>query len=335
MEDIKRRLFYEPLGENVGDYFLLTIAQALAGKRLKRINFGLGGTNRGKSTVTTACLSALGDYAGSFNAENLAYRNSSQDEAQIMRWALLLRYKRIVFSNEMKSTVELNGNMIKKVSSGGDRIIGRTHCKEETAFVCNFLAVCMSNDLNNIKPYDEAVAKRVRIIPYEKEFVDEPRSSMELKKDPNLEKEMQTERFQQIFISMIVMRYETFMKTEGGVEVEPEEVINAKREWTGDEGGKYQYVKKFLDEFEITNNVSDYTTSNIMEKWMEEIRFGISYILFTKELKAYCQEQNFNIVKSGQKKICGKKSQVWFGVKQQQYIPERDVEPEEYELQEL
>ena len=55
MEDIKRRLFYEPLGENVGDYFLLTIAQALAGKRLKRINFGLGGTNRGKSTVTTAC----------------------------------------------------------------------------------------------------------------------------------------------------------------------------------------------------------------------------------------------------------------------------------------
>ena len=85
MENVKRRLFYEPLGQEVGDYFLLTIAQALAGKRLKRIEFGLGGTNRGKSTVTTACMSSFGDYAGSFNAENLAYRNTSQDEAQIMR----------------------------------------------------------------------------------------------------------------------------------------------------------------------------------------------------------------------------------------------------------
>ena len=99
MEDVKRRLFYEPLGYDVGDYFLLTLAQAIAGKRLKRINFGLGGTNRGKSTITTACTSSLGDYVGSFNAENLAYRKSSQDEAQIMRWALLLRHKRIIFSN--------------------------------------------------------------------------------------------------------------------------------------------------------------------------------------------------------------------------------------------
>ena len=41
-------------------------------------------------------------------------RNTSQDEAQIMKWALLLRHKRIIFPNEMKSTVEFNGNMILK-----------------------------------------------------------------------------------------------------------------------------------------------------------------------------------------------------------------------------
>ena len=216
MEDVKRRLFHEPLGKDVGDYFLLTIAQAMAGKRLKRIEFGLGGTNRGKSTVTTACLSSFGDYAGSFNAENLAYRNSNQDEAQIMRWALLLQHKRIIFSNEMKSTVELNGNMIKKISLGGDRIIGRKHCQEETSFVCNFLAVCMSNDLNNIKPYDEAVSKRVRIIPYEKEFVDEPMNEMELKKDPNLENEMKSDLFKQVFVLMVIKRYEQFIKMKMG-----------------------------------------------------------------------------------------------------------------------
>ena len=133
---------------------------------------------------------------------------------------------------------------------------------------------------------------------------------------------------------MVLLRYDAFVKDEGGVEVKPEEVIKAKREWTGDEGGKYQYVKKFLDDFEITNNVSDYTTSNIMEKWMEEKRFGVSHILFTKELRSYCVEQGLNIVERRAKKICGKPTRVWVGIKQIQYIPEREVETEEYELQE-
>ena len=326
MEDVKRRLFYEPLGYDVGDYFLLTLAQAIAGKRLKRINFGLGGTNRGKSTITTACTSALGDYVGSFNAENLAYRKSSQDEAQIMRWALLLRHKRVIFSNEMKSTVELNGNMIKKISSGGDRIIGRRHCEEETSFVCDFLAVCMSNDLNRIKPYDEAISKRVRIIPYEKEFVDEPENELQLKKDPNLEKEMQTDLFKQVFVSMLLFRYDTFIKDENGVEVEPTEVANAKQEWTGDDGGKYKFVDKFLEEYEITNNAADYTPSKTMEDWLNGVNLGISYILFTKELKAYCKIHNCNNVESKKKKVCGKTPQVWVGVKQISYNPEFDGE---------
>ena len=36
MEDKKILLFYEPLGLGVGDYFLPSITQAIAGKRLKR-----------------------------------------------------------------------------------------------------------------------------------------------------------------------------------------------------------------------------------------------------------------------------------------------------------
>ena len=327
MEDIKRRLFYDPLGYEVGDYFLLTIAQAIAGKRLKRINFGLGGTNRGKSTITTACSLSLGDYVGSFNAENLAYRKTGQDEAQIMRWALLLHHKRIIFSNEMKSTVELDGNMIKKISSGGDRIIGRKHCQEETSFVCDFLAVCMSNDLNRIKPYDEAISKRVRIIPYEKEFVDEPENIMELKKDPNLEKEMQTDLFKRIFVSMLIERYDRFERIEGGVEVEPIAVTAAKQEWTGDDGGKLKFIKRFLEEFEITDNdIADYATSKTIEEWLKGADLGISYTLFTKELKTYCKIHSFNKVESKVKTISGKSVRVWVGLKRIPYNPECERE---------
>jgi len=106
IKSIKERLFYDALGEEVGNYFILNLARGLAGDMMKRILFGLGWTNIGKSILTTAVTLSCGDYIGSFNAENLAYRNTSNDEAQIMRWAMLLRFKRIIFSNEMKSTTE-------------------------------------------------------------------------------------------------------------------------------------------------------------------------------------------------------------------------------------
>ena len=141
LKDVRKRLFYKPLGKPVGKYFIRKIAFALAGKRQKNLLFGLGNTNAGKSTICSGCKLSFGDYAGEFNAENLSYRNTSNDEAQQLRWALLLRHKRIIFSNEMKSTVELNGNMIKKISSGCDAIIGRRHCMEETPFIPDFLAI--------------------------------------------------------------------------------------------------------------------------------------------------------------------------------------------------
>ena len=74
-----------------------------------------------------------------------------------MRWALLLRFKRIIFSNEMKSSSELSGNMMKKVSSGGDELVGRTHNQEETPFVPHLLYFCMANDIPKITPFDNAI----------------------------------------------------------------------------------------------------------------------------------------------------------------------------------
>ena len=47
-------------------------------------------------------MSSFGGYVGSFNAENLALRESKTDESAALRWALLLRYKRLIISQEMK-----------------------------------------------------------------------------------------------------------------------------------------------------------------------------------------------------------------------------------------
>ena len=114
INDVKIRFIYNQLGETVGNYFLLNIARGLAGDMMKKFLFGLGDTNAGKSTIVKACVSAFGEYVGSFNAENLCFNKNSADESAQMRWALLLRFKRLIFSNEIKMTSEINGNMNKK-----------------------------------------------------------------------------------------------------------------------------------------------------------------------------------------------------------------------------
>ena len=313
MHSIKRRFFYDTLGKDVGDYFIEILSRVLAGEVQKRMLFALGGTNTGKSILTKALQLSLGDYVGGFNAENLAYRNSTADEAQLNRWAMLLRNKRIILSNEIKSNCELNGNAIKKVSNGGsDMLIGRGHCSNEIPFTPHFLPLVFANDLPKITPYDDAVDNRVRVISYVKQFVDEPTNQMELKKDDSVKNELETLRFQRCIVGLLILQHLEFIEN-GGVQ-EPVEVKQAKRDWIGDEviGG---FLTNFLNEYEITNDADDYVLSSSIEDWLKDGQYGISMKKFGMEIKKYLVLKKLDKVESIMKSIDGKKYRVWVGIK--------------------
>jgi hypothetical protein len=313
MEDIRKRFFTNVLGEEVGNYFIYNLARGLAGDMMKRLMFCLGETDCGKSTLTTALKLSCGDYFGSFNAENLAFRNTSTDEAAQMRWCLLLRFKRIIISNEMKSTLELNGNMIKKISSGGDELIGRTHGAEEESFITHFLPICFSNDMNKIKPYDNAVDNRVRVISYKKQFVDgAPTDENEISKDYNIESEMKTLRFQRVFIGLLMKQYIDYSEMETQP-AEPEEVKEAKREWIEPENN---IIESLLNDFEFTNNSNDFIKSQDLQDWLTNGNKGISIKRLSIDLKKYISKHKLDNVVNKYKKIGGKTVMCWFGIKQ-------------------
>ena len=77
---------------------------------MKRFLFGLGCGNGGKSTLVKVYQLSFGNYIGTFNAENLVYKESVAEESSKMRWVLLQRASRIIFSNEIKDGVCLDGN---------------------------------------------------------------------------------------------------------------------------------------------------------------------------------------------------------------------------------
>ena len=289
---------------------------------MKKIFFGLGETNAGKSTVVIATNNTFGDYIGSFNGENLCIRNSSGDEAQIMRWSYLLRYKRIIFSNEMKQESVLSGNIMKKFSSGGDALTARVHNGLETPFIPHYNVFCNANDLLEIKPYDSAIHERLNIISYKKKYVDNPTNEYELKKDDKIDEEMKCEKFKETFSFIITDAYLKYC-INGNKENIPQSVINCKTEWVGEEA-ENTAVNKFLESYEITNNIEDYTKSSDFELWLKESKITISVTKFTMELKKYCKIKKYNNVESKNKKLNKKCLKVWIGIKK---INDDDDEP--------
>ena len=49
VKSVKQRMFIDPFGEDVADYYILNIARGLAGDAMKRCLFGIGDGNTGKS----------------------------------------------------------------------------------------------------------------------------------------------------------------------------------------------------------------------------------------------------------------------------------------------
>ena len=58
---------------------------------------------------------------------------------------------------------KMDGNDIKKHSSGGDKLTGRTHQKEEIHFTPHYTPFCMLNDIPKIAPMDKATMNTISI----------------------------------------------------------------------------------------------------------------------------------------------------------------------------
>lgn len=313
METIKQRLFYDTLGKALGDYFILNISRGLSGECMKRMLFAIGDTNSGKGVLTAALSYALGDYAGTFNAESLALKDSSADEAAQNRWILLLFSKRIIISNEVKSTVKLNGNTIKKLVSGGDSVVGRKHCGEETECITHFMPIVFSNDMNDIVPYDTAVHDRVGCVSFNKHFVKEnPSGDNELLMDMNIKTEVATKRFAQCLVGILLMVHANFVDNN---RVEPycEEAIYSKDTWIAPT--TKNPMELFLQKYEFTNNEEDFINNKCIDDWHTETKdLGISSQKLRMLIKEYASKQN-KVCYSKVHKIAKKGIACWHGIK--------------------
>jgi len=217
--------------------------------------------------------------------------------------------------------IEIDGNMVKKLSNGGlDDIIARGHCESETSFKIGFLPILFANDMDRITPKDDAVVLRMRAINYEKVYVEEPTNEYELKIDVNMGNEILTDRFKYGFLLLMFQAYQVFQDG-GRIEIEPAGIKKSNKDILGDETS---IIDRFKVDFEITNDENDFVKSNDIEKWLKDGKFKVSMTKFGLDLNKYVKINNLENVKNGVKKISNKSTRVWFGMKMIQEIDDED-----------
>jgi hypothetical protein len=319
--DVRKRFFTDPLGYECGKYFSTMIARAIAGDVMKRFVFCIGAGNTGKSTITQAVEMSCGGFFGTFNAGCLAYKETNNDEAQQLRWLMLLQTKRIIISNEIKVNHKLDANAIKKMSSGGkDKIVARGHGGNESEYPFTSLAIANMNDACEVAPKDDALNNRVKSFTYNKVYVSEVNDeTCELLADPNVDAEVFTLEFRVKFMNMLIADYLEYM--ESGEIDEPDEVVESKEMWFGI--SKDATMNSVLEDFEFTGLETDFVKSKDLKDWIKDKNLKITDTKLGLEMKKYISKNNLtDKVYNKQKRIGGKVCICWFGMKMVNEIDE-------------
>ena len=135
------------------------IARGLAGHiEDKNWGVGIGERDCGKGVLVGMLENCFGEYCRSTNSENFLFKKGQTDSAKSLSWLVPFEFKRLLLTNEITTDAEgkyrINGNVLKKLSSGGDKIEARVNHKDEINFKIQARVCMFCNDLPPIEPAD-------------------------------------------------------------------------------------------------------------------------------------------------------------------------------------
>ena len=161
---------------------------AIVGINIEHVLIVLCGAGRnGKDVLLSTIGHVLGPaLAGPVQSELLLdqgrLRSSSGPNADIMR----LRGLRIAWASETNEGRRLDAGKIKLMTGGGDLVGRAPYARCEISFPQSFTLFLLTNSKPHAPAEDYALWKRLKLIPFEVQFVDDPKEMNERMRDKHL-----------------------------------------------------------------------------------------------------------------------------------------------------
>jgi hypothetical protein len=202
-------------------YFLNWYSRAIAGHfEDKTWVVGIGGRNSGKSVITDLFKHTFNEYIDTFNAEELCVCKNMGDIAKRLAWCVGFEYKRIIFSNEVKTENDnmknkLDGVVIKSIT-GGDEKTARKLYSNEVKFKLQSKMCLFMNEIIDITPYDATETLNIiefcntfksEITEDDVKFNNESEKCKRLLANPDIKFELLNQDIQHAFIHILISHY--------------------------------------------------------------------------------------------------------------------------------
>lgn len=152
--------------EDMISFLNMLVAYCLTGKTNEQklcILHGPGGS--GKSTYINTVKRILGNYSSQLPVKTLSINNSNAIDDNLSR----IKGARIAVTSEISKTAKLKESLVKQLT-GGDDIVGRKMHKGSEEYTPTYKIIMVVNDLPEITGGDDAMDRRVLVIPFDQKL---------------------------------------------------------------------------------------------------------------------------------------------------------------------
>ena len=250
--------------------FLHFIARVMAGESQDKLwSICLGERDCGKGVISDLLSNTFQNYVCSINANSLKVDKNNGDEAKKLSWLYHAQYARVLLGNEIANNNIIDGNLIKKICSGGDKIQMRCNYTNEINIRIQGTLILFNNDMPKCEPAD--VFQKLVAFSLPSKFVDEITEEDEIKNphyklsDSNIKQFVNNKEICEAFIHIIIDSYQS--KKVKLIENQQVFIDNFK---TDDE------FDLFNKNFEITKNNDDRIKSSDIQEWIKKNNIPMS-----------------------------------------------------------
>ena len=184
----------------------------------------------------------------------------------------------------------------------------RTNGKDQNDFVNRSTMYLFVNDMPNIKPCDNAVIMRCKVIPFQKSFLTnpDPKNNKQAKSDTSIKIKFSTDEYKNSLLFLMIDTYKTLIthEKEFGGSIDTPNIINSEiKKWMINDNNNF--FDKINEAFEITNNPSDITPTNkIIEYIINNSNINMSVTKIGIEInKLIALDEKDKIIKKQKYKI--------------------------------
>jgi P4 family phage/plasmid primase-like protien len=246
----------------------------------EKFHIATGCGSNGKSLTIDLLMYALGEYAITLPITILIKKRNASNAASPE--LALIKGKRFGVFQEPEANDKIQVGQMKELT-GGDKFLARPLFKDPIIVQPQIKLLLTCNNLPHIPGRDKGTWRRLRVVEFGSEFVENPTGPKQYKIDKTLKQDI--ENWAPQFISLLIETYKDYK--ENGLK-EPNDVVQFTKKYQQDSDHFLEFISENIED---SDNKKDYVTITSVwdnfKSWFKDVHPDIKQLPSRSELKTY------------------------------------------------